>query len=116
MSQVHPPTFHQPWRSAAARSEEAAAPAAAPAAPADPGAQLVMQDAAHLRAPAPEQLPMSSFGPTANTPPVALAKRLAEHDAHPDAPAVLPAGRLRIPCFVEVLIPSHQCLKNLCHL
>ena len=70
--QVHPPTFHQPWRSSAAREEEAAALAAAPVAPVHPGDGIVGQDAAHLRAPIAETLPTSSHGPT-DAPPEVLA-------------------------------------------
>ena len=62
--QVHPPTFNQPWHSVAAREEEAAAPAAAPAALADPGTEANLQDAAHLRVTALEKLPASSHGAT----------------------------------------------------
>lgn len=76
---MHGPTYHQPWRSAAVREEEAAAAAlvipaaasvaAAPAAPApteatEAGTENIKEDAAHLRAPAAETLPPSSHGPT----------------------------------------------------
>ena len=71
--QVHPPTFNQPWHSAAAREEEAAAaPAAAPAALAHPETEAILQDAAPLRALALEKLPASSHGPT-EIPPQVLA-------------------------------------------
>ena len=71
--QVHPPTFHQPWRSSAVREEEAAALAAAPVAPVvHPGDEVVGQHAAHLRAPVAQTLPTSSHGPT-EAPPEVLA-------------------------------------------
>lgn len=83
MMQVHPPTYHQPYRSSAVKEENAAAAAAAAAAfpaatevapsadslaePADAGNERAVQDAAHVTAPAApvEELPPSSHGPTA---------------------------------------------------
>ena len=83
MMQVHPPTYHQPYRSSAVREESAAAAAAAAAAlpaatkaapsadslaePADAGNEKAVQDAAHLtaRAAPVDALPPSSHGPSA---------------------------------------------------
>ena len=91
--QVHPPTFHQPWRTAAAREEAAAGVAPAsngtsgppsssgdarppssaaeaadlldhPAERASAGSTGSVQDAAHLTAPAADLLPASYRGPT----------------------------------------------------
>ncbi|CAL5221379.1 g3560 [Coccomyxa viridis] len=102
---VHPPTFNQPWHSVAAREEEAAAPAAAPAALADPGTEANLQDAAHLRVTALEKLPASSHGATekpsqgAQTAVDALSRPgsdlVVERDTQPDASAVLAAEHVR---------------------
>ncbi len=91
--QVHPPTFHQPWRGAAAREEAAAGVAGGPKGPSGPpssfgdvgppsstaeaadllghpaervsaGSTGSAQDAAHLTAPAADVLPASYLGPT----------------------------------------------------
>ena len=92
LSQVHPPTFHQPWRGAAAREEAAAGVAPGPNGPSGPpssfgdagppsstaeaaeqldhpaervsaGSTSSVQDAAHLTAPAADVLPASYHGP-----------------------------------------------------
>ena len=91
--QVHPPTFHQPWRGAAAREEAAAGVAPGPNGPSGPpssfgdagppsstaeAAELLdhpaervsagstgsAQDAAHLTAPAADVAPAAYRGPT----------------------------------------------------